>query len=868
LIVQSSRVVPLLVAFVMPFVCWAGGSGLNVLVVANQNSTNSLELANYYCEKRGIPPNNVLRVNWTGGNTTWSLADYTNVLLNPVLDAVHLRGLTNQIDYLVLSMDLPFQVTEDGNSSAAGINSSTSPLFYGFKADEPAPPQPGVPNSCFLPYASSNSYSGSEMAFELARPGTAPTNSFLTTMLTASSLAQAKYLVDAGRASDSTFPAQPVLLAHGGDPFRNVRYATFDDAIFNTRLRPGYLLYETNLDSPSWFANLLGFQTGLQNFGINSNTFVPGAIADSLTSYGGLIFGPNDQTSLIAFIDAGATASYGTVVEPCNYLEKFPSPQTYFYQARGFSVAESYYQSVTNPYQGLIVGEPLAAPFARPGSVLWSNLAPQAVLSGTTNLLLHVNSPDPHLPVGQVDLFVDGLLFQTITNFPPETGNLLWISVNGVATNYMVSAGATLTSIASTLTSRLNDSSFSNAAGIRAFNHGDRVELKSSVPGRLGAQTSLLVSNSAGTAPSLGTFADSSGTNFLESPARGRRSFYLTNAPAMGDYLECTVIKTNGQTVVVNVTNTSTGTTLAQFAKAFFSAINTNSALQSADGIAIEDIVMHEDYTFAFGSNDHAGDYNVRARTTGWQASQVQVCITGSSTFGFQPAATNALDDNVEDLQPRADVLVTAGLTNCVVPFTLDTTLLADGYHEFTAVAYEGSHVRTQARATEFVQLQNTGLHATLSTLYGGSNTAVTATLQFAVSANTNTSKIELFSTGGVAASSIGQSNSLFSIAGATLGAGLHPFYAVVTSTAGQMYRTPATWIRLVGHEPHFTVSITAPPPSLTWPATAGRSYDVLSTTNLMLPFELRATVMPSSSLGQWVDANFTGQSFYQIRSD
>ena len=49
---------------------FAGGSGLNVVVVVNQNSTNSVQLGNYYCEKRCVPPQNLLRINWTGGNTT------------------------------------------------------------------------------------------------------------------------------------------------------------------------------------------------------------------------------------------------------------------------------------------------------------------------------------------------------------------------------------------------------------------------------------------------------------------------------------------------------------------------------------------------------------------------------------------------------------------------------------------------------------------------------------------------------------------------------------------------------------------------------------------------------------------------------
>src|SRR6185295_12397327 len=102
----------------------------------------------------------------------------------------------------------------------------------------------------------------------------------------------------------------------------------------------------------------------------------------------GVIFEPDvhDHTTLLKFLYAGAAGSYGTVVEPCNYLEKFPSPQNYFYQARGFSLAECYYQSLTNPYQGLIVGEPLAAPFAQPPTGTWLGLPNNAVLAGTTNL--------------------------------------------------------------------------------------------------------------------------------------------------------------------------------------------------------------------------------------------------------------------------------------------------------------------------------------------------------------------------------------------------------------------------------------------------------------------------------------------------
>jgi hypothetical protein len=59
---------------------FAGGSGLNVAVVVNQNSPNSVELGNYYCERRQVPPQNVLRINWTGGNVTWTLSEFETIL--------------------------------------------------------------------------------------------------------------------------------------------------------------------------------------------------------------------------------------------------------------------------------------------------------------------------------------------------------------------------------------------------------------------------------------------------------------------------------------------------------------------------------------------------------------------------------------------------------------------------------------------------------------------------------------------------------------------------------------------------------------------------------------------------------------------
>ena len=529
---------------------WAGGSGLNVAVVVNQNSTNSLELANYYCELRQIPPQNVLRMNWTGGNIAWTTADFGTVLVNPLLALLSSRQLTNQIDYVVLSMDIPFQVTE-GDSVA--VNSTTSSLFYGFKPDPNA--------ACSMAPGSTNLYAGSESVFRAVPPLGAASNSFLVTMITSSNLALAKQIALQGGTSDSTFPTQTVFLTKSYDPARNVRFVLFDNAIFNTRLRGNYSMQRTVAYTPNDLGYTLGFQGGAADYTLSGVTVAPGGIADNLTSYGGLING-SDQINMLTFLAAGATATYGTVDEPCNYLEKFPNPLDYFYQARGFSLAEAYYQSVTNPYQGLMVGEPLAAPFATPATGAWLSLPANALLQGATNLSLQVTAADAHHPVSQVDLFLDGTFLETLTNLTPQAGNLLNVNLNGQLITYAVPANAALNSIATGLANALNEPANTNATKVIAFAAGDRIELQLTDLSTPGAQVSLAASSALGAAPALTTFLQATGTNFLDSIAYGLRGFTVTNAPLVGDYLQLVATKVDGESITNALTNTTAGITV------------------------------------------------------------------------------------------------------------------------------------------------------------------------------------------------------------------------------------------------------------------------------------------------------------------
>jgi uncharacterized protein (TIGR03790 family) len=98
---------------------------------------------------------------------------------------------------------------------------------------------------------------------------------------------------------------------------------------------------------------------------IKTNRFRPGAIADHLTSLGGQLT-DSSQMSSLRWLEAGATGSYGAVVEPCNFLQKFPHPgvviQSYL---NGATLLESYWRSVAWPGQGVFIGEPLARPYGQ-----------------------------------------------------------------------------------------------------------------------------------------------------------------------------------------------------------------------------------------------------------------------------------------------------------------------------------------------------------------------------------------------------------------------------------------------------------------------------------------------------------------------
>jgi len=190
--------------------------------------------------------------------------------------------------------------------------------------------------------------------------------------------------------------------------------------------------------------------------------------------------------------------------------------------------------------------------------------------------------------------------------------------------------------------------------------------------------------------------------------------------------------------------------------------------------------------------------FNVRARSPGLGAAALRVSLSGSDSLVLTPDTETALDSNLSDLRSRNHLFVTAGAPRLTVNFTLDTTVLPDGFHELTAVAYEGSSVRTQTRTSLPVQVRNTSLAATIELQPAGASLPVAGSFQIqVVASDPDTSRIDLFSTGGLLVTLSNQPTAVFNVAGSNLGVGLHPFHALVETRSGLRFRTETLWLRL-----------------------------------------------------------------------
>ncbi|MEW6119836.1 MAG: TIGR03790 family protein [Pseudomonadota bacterium] len=325
-------------------------------VIVNEADPDSIAIADYYLKKRGIPKDNLIRVRFKPGRAALSREEFVN------LERQVGRRTPKAVQAYALAWTQPWRVD---------CMSITSALALGF---DPA----YCASSCKPTKTSAYFNSGASQPWDRYRIRPAMS-------LAASSVAEAKKLIDRGVAADGSHPAGTAYLVSTPDKARNVRAA--DYASVRRALGSAIPVEVVEAAALENRRDVLFYFTGATRVpALDSNRFLPGAIGDHLTSAGGELFGGNQMSSL-EWLEAGATASYGAVVEPCNFPSKFPVPGIVMaHVLQGETLIEAYWKSVQMPGQGLFIGEPLARPFAGvrqrtdlPGLALEAALFPPGV---------------------------------------------------------------------------------------------------------------------------------------------------------------------------------------------------------------------------------------------------------------------------------------------------------------------------------------------------------------------------------------------------------------------------------------------------------------------------------------------------------
>lgn len=255
-----------------------------------------------------------------------------------------------------------------------------------------------------------------------------------TMMLAGESVGEIEAMIARGVASDRTFPkGAPGVLIKTSDAARNVRWTSFLKTTYDWEDDPAGFSWEY-IDNAAGTApegdavqgreGLAFYFTGLAQVPhLTTNSYLPGAVGDHLTSFGGQLIG-GSQMSALRWLEAGTVASYGTVVEPCNYTAKFPDPRQLVraYHA-GATVLEAYWRSVLWPGEGVFVGEPLASPWARlflrlEGAAL--TIETSHLVPGRTYVLEGADAEEgPYMIVGE-PVSVAGPGLHTITVEPAD----------------------------------------------------------------------------------------------------------------------------------------------------------------------------------------------------------------------------------------------------------------------------------------------------------------------------------------------------------------------------------------------------------------------------------------------------------------
>ncbi len=379
------------------------GRAGEVLVVANERDAASLELAEAYCRARALPAANLLALPFDD-SINLKAKKFRESLMDPLLrswDRLHPHPR-----YIVLMRGVPYRTGNQATTAAIMFDSlDPQPLPHGY-FDESTAFDPDVP------------WSGTRL-----RPAT---------VLSGYTVADALKLIDN---SQKHYPVKELAgtfyFCQGQGP-RGVRNRQIPEVVEELRTAGARAEYREQSELRNE-RQMMGYFTGKTRVHLGSNSFMPGALVGNLTSYGGYLLDERGHTSVLSFVRHGASGGYGTVVEPTNSSTRWPHLSLAAEYAKGATLPDAYLRRLMDPSLGVVVGDPLCAPFSAPPAV--DVAFPEEVdkAEDIPPISLSVVEGAEGAGLGRVELWLDDRvrLFEWQPSVPAETECTL--SVGGSA---------------------------------------------------------------------------------------------------------------------------------------------------------------------------------------------------------------------------------------------------------------------------------------------------------------------------------------------------------------------------------------------------------------------------------------------------
>jgi uncharacterized protein (TIGR03790 family) len=382
----------------------ACGGPQNLVVVVNEESRDSLDVASHYGNARKLPGACFCFLRLKPAHDI-SRTDYEEKILKPVLEHIEKNGLKEHTRCIVFTMGLPYRILWNASTKVAVTTpAATGSMDIGHMKKQPY-------------YREATCFRG--------KPGMP----YLSVCLTGYTVEDVKRCIDQGVASDATFPKGTVYLFDGVGPRARVhpRYGR-PEAVeglkkygIKTEVRPKHSLKDEK--------DVLGYWTGAVRVNTKNIVFLPGALADHLTSFGGILFNNKSQMSILDFIKAGATGSYGTVMEPTNIHTRHSKGWVFCRYASGLSLAESYWSCVQDVQIGVFVGEPLARPFAKKPEVKAEGPGAKSICSGEILLKITASPSKEGVRFRDLSWWVDGRPFGPALSHAKAEGTEVTLTV-------------------------------------------------------------------------------------------------------------------------------------------------------------------------------------------------------------------------------------------------------------------------------------------------------------------------------------------------------------------------------------------------------------------------------------------------------